>query len=489
MVTAGQGLNLLLRPRLATRYDFVMKRALASLASSAASAARPAASAAFPPYVINCPATEVTVLSNGLRVASETNHGVTASVGVWIDAGSRYETANNNGVAHFLEHVAFKGTRKRTQTRLETEIEDMGAHLNAYTSREQTVYYAKVFKEDVGRGLEILSDILINSLLDATAVHRERDVILREMQEVNKQQEEVILDHLHEVAFQGCGLGRTILGPEENIRSITRDHLQEYIRGVWTHYTAPRMVVVGAGAVDHKELVEMAEECFGGLPSQPPPGSIVTPDPAVFTGSDKRVISNKETEAHLAIAFQGSSWTDDHAFPLMIMQTIMGAWDRSSGNNVVPPLGQALAEKQFCHSYTTFNTCYKDTGLFGIYAIAPSEHLEELSDLILHHTVRMCQHVGDEEVQRAKTQLKTNMLMQLDSFAQVCEEIGRQMLTYGRRMTAAEVFARIDAVEAEDIRLCANRFVNDEDHAMAALGPVAGLPSYDWIRSKTIAQR
>ncbi|CAM9584657.1 unnamed protein product, partial [Choristocarpus tenellus] len=321
----------------------------------------------LPSYVSNCPSTEITVLSNGLRVASETSHGVTASVGVWIDVGSRYETAANNGVAHFLEHVAFKGTKNRTQTYLETEIEDMGAHLNAYTSREHTVYYATVFKEDVGRGLEILSDILINSRLDESAVHRERDVILREMEEVNKKQEEVILDHLHEVAFQGCGLGRTILGPEENIRSIKRDDLQEYIQ---THYTAPRMIVVGAGAVDHKELVEMADKCFGNLPSEPPLGSIVTPDRALFTGSDKRVISNKETEAYMAIAFQGTSWTDPMSFPLMIMQTIMGTWDRSSGRNVVSRLGQALAEKQLCHSYHTFNSCYKDTGLFGIYAIA-----------------------------------------------------------------------------------------------------------------------
>lgn len=162
-------------------------------------------------------------------------------MGVWIDAGSRYETAANNGVAHFLEHISFKGTQKRTQQQLEVEIENMGGHLNAYTSREQTVYYARVFKNDVPQAMEILSDILTNSLMDKDAIERERDVILREMVEVNKVYEEQILDHLHETAFMGTGLGRTILGPEENIKRLTRDDLVNYVQ---THYTANRCVTV-----------------------------------------------------------------------------------------------------------------------------------------------------------------------------------------------------------------------------------------------------
>jgi processing peptidase subunit beta len=234
--------------------------------------------------VLKAPTTDVTRLDSGLRVASESVQGSeTATVGVWIDAGSRYETSKNNGVAHFLEHLSFKGTSKRTQQQLEVEIENMGGHLNAYTSREQTVYFAKVFKSDVGRAVEILSDILLNSKLDETAIERERDVILREMSEVNKQQEELVLDHLHATAFQGTGLGRTILGPEENIRTLSRADLVEYIQ---QHYTAPRMVIAGAGAIDHKQLCDLASEHFGSLPTAPKNGVDVAMDPAIFTGSD-----------------------------------------------------------------------------------------------------------------------------------------------------------------------------------------------------------
>lgn len=225
-------------------------------------------------------------MDSGLRVASETVQGSeTATVGVWIDAGSRYETTENNGAAHFLEHLAFKGTSKRTQQQLEVEIENMGGHLNAYTSREQTVYFAKVFKSDVGRAMEILSDILLNSKMDEAAIEREKDVILREMTEVNKQKEELVLDHLHATAFQGTGLGRTILGSEENIRNMKQSHLQDYIR---THYTAPRMVIAGAGAIHHEELCGYASQYFGSVPTASPNAAAAVMEHATFTGSDYR---------------------------------------------------------------------------------------------------------------------------------------------------------------------------------------------------------
>lgn len=421
-------------------------------------------------------------MDSGLRVASETVMGSeTATVGVWIDAGSRYETATNNGTAHFLEHMAFKGTTKRTQRQLEVEIENMGGHLNAYTSREQTVYFAKVFKSDVGKAVEILSDILLHSKLDPSAIERERDVILREMSEVNKLHEELVLDHLHATAFQGTGLGRTILGPEENIRSLSKDDLMEYIS---THYTAPRMVIAGAGAINHDELCGLAATHFGNLPTTPKGAVEVAMDPAVFTGSDVRIRFDSDETAHFAIAFQGASWTSEYSFPLMLMQAMLGSYDRTSGlgRNSASRLAQEIAIDELAHSVSAFNTSYKDTGLFGVYAVAPDIKLDDLMWYIMNNLVRLVHAPSDEEVERAKVSLKATMLMSLDGNANVCEDIGRQLLTYGRRMTTAEIFSRIDAVTTDDIKATAAKFINDNDHALAAVGGIHELPDYNWIR-------
>jgi mitochondrial-processing peptidase subunit beta len=474
----------------------------------------------IPDYVLRAPTTDVTTLDSGLRVASETVQGSeTATVGVWIDAGSRYETAHNNGVAHFLEHLAFKGTQKRTQQQLEVEIENMGGHLNAYTSREQTVYFAKVFKNDVGRAVEILSDILLHSKLDEGAIERERDVILREMSEVNKKQEELVLDHLHATAFQGTGLGRTILGPEENVRSLQRSDLVNYIQ---QHYTAPRMVIAGAGAINHDELCGLAGEHFGNLPTVPKGGVDVPMEPAYFTGSDywcvlcdcisvpsytvhafsltvsflyyydlslllflfHSVKFNTEDTAYIALAYEAASWTSEYAFPLMLMQVMLGAYDRTEGlgRNHASRLCQDVAEHELAHSVSTFNTCYKDTGLFGVYMVCPHDKVDDLMWTVMNNLVRMVHMPSDEEVERAKLNLKAIMLMGLDGHSNVAEDIGRQMLTYGRRMTPAEIFSRIDAVTTSDIRATAAKFINDQDHALAAVGGIHELPDYNWVR-------
>ena len=463
----------------------IIQRGCSSSRRAALSTAAAATKEEFPSYLLAAPTTEITQFNSGLRVASETILGSnTATVGVWIDAGSRYETTHNNGAAHFLEHMAFKGTSKRIQYQLEIEIENMGGHLNAYTSREQTVYFAKVFEKDVPRAMDILADILLRSKLDTRAIDRERDVILREMKEVNKQNEELVLDHLHSTAFQGSGLGRTILGPEENIKSLSRDDLREYID---THYLAPQMVIAGAGAVNHGMLCELADHYFGGLRTElneeQMNSDAVCLDEGKFVGSDVRIHFKSDTMAHVALAYEGSSWTSEYAYPLMLLQTLIGSFDRAAGKNVTSQLCYDVAANELANSISTFNTCYKDTGLFGLYAITEKEKLGDLMTSVTANLANLVDNLTEEDVERAKIALKATMLMGLDGNTNVCEDIGRQLLTYGRRMTPAEIFKRIEELTVEDAKAAAYKVFHDKDHAMAAVGNIDKLPSYEWIRN------
>ncbi|XP_015604203.1 mitochondrial-processing peptidase subunit beta [Cephus cinctus] len=432
--------------------------------------------------LINQPATRVSTLDSGLRVASEDSGSPTATVGLWIDAGSRCEDDKNNGVAHFMEHMAFKGTAKRSQTDLELEIENMGAHLNAYTSREQTVFYAKCLSQDVPKAIEILSDIIQNSKLGESEIERERGVILREMQEVETNLQEVVFDHLHATAYQGTPLGRTILGPTENIKSISRADLVSYVKH---NYGPPRFVLAGAGGVQHSQLVELAEKHFGSMKGpqydEIPPLLI----PCRYTGSEIRVRDDTIPLAHVAIAVEGAGWADADNIPLMVANTLMGAWDRSQGGgmNNASNLARESAQNGLCHSYQSFNTCYKDTGLWGIYFVCDPMQCEDFTREVQQEWLRLCTSVTEKEVSRAKNILKTNMLLQLDGTTAICEDIGRQMLCYNRRIPLHELEARIDSVTAKNIHDVGMKYIYDHCPVVAAVGPVENLPDYVNIRS------
>ncbi|XP_069484169.1 mitochondrial-processing peptidase subunit beta [Ambystoma mexicanum] len=430
---------------------------------------------------LNVPETKVTSLQNGLRVASEDSGLSTCTVGLWIDAGSRYENQMNNGTAHFLEHMAFKGTKKRSQLDLELEIENMGAHLNAYTSREQTVYYAKAFSKDLPRAVEILADITQNSTLGEAEIERERGVILREMQEVETNLQEVVFDYLHATAYHSTALGRTILGPTENIKSINRNDLVEYIT---THYKGPRIVLAAAGGVSHDELLELAKYHFGNLPSTCERETPTLPR-CNFTGSEIRVRDDKMPLAHIAIAVEAVGWSHPDTFPLMVANTLIGNWDRSFGGgvNLSSKLAQITCHGNLCHSFQSFNTCYTDTGLWGLYMVCEPNTVEDMMHFVQKEWIRLCTNVSESEVARAKNLLKTNMLLQLDGSTPICEDIGRQMLCYNRRIPLPELEARIEAIDAKTIRDVCTRYIYDRSPAIAAVGPIEQLPVYKRIRS------
>ncbi|CAJ0826442.1 12631_t:CDS:2 [Entrophospora sp. SA101] len=388
--------------------------------------------------------TRTTVLPSGLTIATESiPYTQTATVGVWIDAGSRAESSKNNGAAHFLEHMAFKGTNLRSQNQLELSIENIGAHLNAYTSREQTVYYAKTFQKDAHVAVEILSDILQNSTLDEGAIERERDVILREQEEVDKQFDEV------------------------------KDDLANYIKN---NYTTDRMVLVGTGGIDHDELVKLAEKHFSSLPSSPSPlplGSGHGEKPS-FVGSEVRIRNDELSQAHIALAVESVGWNSPDYYTMLVTQAIIGTWDRSFGSaaHTSSRLSHIIHKHQLANSFQSFNTSYSDTGLFGIYLI--SENVKQLDDLI-HFTL---------EVERAKQQLKSSLLLNLDGTTAVAEDIGRQMVTTGKRLTPKELETIISKITVDDIRRVAGEYLWDKDVAVVGLGP-----DYNRVRSAMSTER
>lgn len=222
-----------------------------------------------PETVLRIPPTQITTLSNGFKVLTEPRIGETAAVGVFVKAGSRNETVHDNGVAHFLEHMYFKGTQKRTAQSIEKEFEDAGAFLNAHTSREYTAFTTHCLKKDVQLCADALCDILSNSKFRPEDIENERPTILKEMESVERDVHEVVFDELHRVAYQGSPLAFTILGPQENINRISRAQMVNYRE---IYYTAPRMLLVGVGDVNHDQLVKVAEQYFGTWPTAPKGG-------------------------------------------------------------------------------------------------------------------------------------------------------------------------------------------------------------------------
>ncbi|CAF1091335.1 unnamed protein product [Rotaria sp. Silwood1] len=436
----------------------------------------------FEQTLLNVPETRVTAIKNGLRVASE-DYGIpTCTVGVWIDAGSRFETAQNNGTAHFLEHMAFKSTNKRTQRDLEAQIENLGAHLNAYTSREQTAYYAKCFSKDLPQIVEILSDIIQNSQFNEEEIERERHTILCEMEEIENNLQDVTFDHLHATAYQGTPLARSVLGPTDNIKSIKKADLLKY---VGTHYKAPRMVLTAAGGVNHDQLVRLSEEHFGKLKAGYE-GEVPDLLPCRFSGSEIRVRDDEMPLAHIAVAVESTGWAHADTIPLMVASTIVGQWDRSMAGrgHVAARLGQQSVIYNLCHSYQSFNTCYTDTGLWGTYLVTDRMRIDDAMSALLDEWCRIATACTDIEVERAKKLFKTNLLSTLDGSTPICEDIGRQLLSYGRRIPLHELSARIDAVDAKTVMTAMKQYVYNHCPAIAAVGPIEQLREYNRQRSR-----
>jgi len=428
--------------------------------------------ATAPSFLSSQPIAEVATLNNGVRIASEASSGETATVNVWVDTGSRYETNKSAGAAHFFNQLAFNGTKSRNEAQIKRDVNSIGGNLSINSTREHTLYSATVFKADIPKTIELISDVMQNSILDAKVIDRQRDVLIKQLECDEYDYEQSIIEHLHETAFMGTALGRPIKGSAESIKSISRADIVDYIQ---SNFSANRIVVSASGAVDHKQLVDLTQQRFGNVEGS----NKSVFEPAIFTGSDKRIRFDSMGVAHVALAFQSANWTSEHAFPLMLMQTILGSWKRtdSVAQHKASRFAQNIADSELAFSFKTFNNFYKDTGLFGVQLACPDNQLDNSMWALTDNLVRLCHDITDEEVEIAKTHLKRSVNSE--------RHIGRQLLTYGRVLSPAEVYQRIDHLSKEDVKAAAGNFINDEDHALAAIGPIFELPDYNWIRRRS----
>ena len=413
------------------------------------------------------PAIQVSRLPSGLTVVSERMDRVeTVSFGAYVATGSRNETAEENGVSHFLEHMAFKGTERRSAAQIAEEIEAVGGHINAYTAREQTAYYVKVLKEDTVLAADIIGDILTHSTFEPEELERERGVILQEIGQANDTPDDIIFDHFQEAAYPSQPLGRSVLGSEESIRSMPRSTLTAYMK---RHYAAANVVVAAAGNLDHTHILDLVQSHFADLSGEIAP---VTP-PGRYQGGEFREARDLD-QVHIVLGFPSVGYSEPDYYPTLLLSTLLGGGMSSR-------LFQEVREKRgLVYSIYSFSAPFMDGGLLGIYAGTGESEAEELVPVTLDELRKVQTDVTEVELARARAQVKASLLMSLESTGSRSEQLARQMQVFGRVMPIAETVGKINAVTAEDVSRAAARHFRAVP-TLAVMGPATRVPNLSEI--------
>ena len=417
--------------------------------------------------------TRLTTLSNGFRIVTELMPGLeSASAGIWVTAGGRHEREEQNGIAHFLEHMAFKGTARRSALQIAEEIEDVGGYINAYTSREMTAYYARVLKEDVALSLDVIGDILLNPAFHHADIETERHVILQEIGQALDTPDDIIFDWLQEASYPGQAFGRTILGPSERVSAFGRADLQGFVT---EHYGPGQMILAAAGAVDHDAVVMQAESLFGQMAARPQKSF----QPAAFQGAERREVKDLE-QVHFAMAFEAPGYRDPTVYTSQVYATAMGGGMSSR-------LFQKIREERgLCYSIFAQAGSYDDTGQITLYAGTSAEEIAALTTLTVDELKRAAEDMTEAEVARAKAQMRAGMLMGLESPSSRAERIARLLSMHGRVPPVEEAVAKINAVTVADVRAYAEG-LTQAGAALALYGPVDAAPGLEAIRERLAA--
>jgi predicted Zn-dependent peptidase len=411
---------------------------------------------------------EVTTLPSGLRIVTDRMaHLETASIGVFVGAGSRHEQAAEHGLSHLLEHMAFKGTERRSAREIAEEIEMVGGDLNAATGTEHTAYYAHVLAADVPLALDLLADVLIGSTFEEEELEREKSVVLHEIRAVEDTPDDLIFEMLNAAAFPDQPIGRPILGTAEQVSRFDRDAISTYLS---THYRAGTIVIGAAGALEHEPVCNEAVRRFSALLST---GAEIEALPARYLGGDKRVKRRLE-QVHIAVGFEGMPYTHPDFYAAQIFAN-------ATGGGMSSRLFQEVREARgLAYSISAFHWAYSDTGLFGFYAATDAKNSEELMRVALDCLGKAALDLSETEIRRAKAQMKVSLLAALESPAARCEQAARQMMAFNRVLTRDEIISAIDRLDGGQIRAAGARALQSAP-TIAAIGTVAKVFTPDRV--------
>lgn len=410
----------------------------------------------------------VTELPNGLKVATDHMPGVeTVSLGMWVGVGTRDEEPKVNGIAHLLEHMAFKGTRRRSARDIAEVIENVGGHLNAYTTREQTAYYAKVLAEDAPLAVDILGDILQHSVFDAEELKRERAVVLQEIGQASDTPDDIIFDHFQAAAFPDQSLGRPVLGTSEIVSRLGRKDLTHYMD---SHYGTRSMVAVAAGRIDHDRFVEEISRAFGDLPAR----NAANDSASAYKGGSYAEERDLE-QVHFVLGFPGVASDSPDYYAESVYSMAMGGGMSSR-------LFQEIREKRgLVYSIYSFASSYRDGGLFGIYAGTGEGELAELIPVVCGELQAAVDGISQEEIDRAKAQLRAGAMMSRESTTARAETLAQNLMIFGRPLSLEEQLVKLAEVTPQDVRRIAHRTATSIP-TVATLGPAGGIDPMAEVR-------
>lgn len=391
-------------------------------------------------------------------------HLESASLGIWVKAGSRSETEAEHGISHMLEHMAFKGTKTRDALEIASTIENVGGDLNAATSVEHTGYFARVLKEDVALSADILSDILQNSQFEQHELDREQQVIVQEIGAARDNPDDHVFDLFQQAAYPDQAIGRTILGTVESVNSFGPDSIRAYME---RNYVGDHMVLCAAGNVDHDALVDIANNRFHDLKTTGAPA----PEKAAYVGGEQRLISDHE-QAHIVLGMEGRAYNSDGFYAVQILASILGGGMSSR-------LFQEVREKRgLCYSVYAFHWAFADSGIFGVAASTGEDEVTDLLPVVLDELRKATETISDEEVIRVRNQIRAGLLMSLESPSSRAGQLARQQILWGRTIPLQETVDRINRITADRVKQIARQIFDAGKVSLAGIGPVAKLPDY-----------